>query len=477
MNFDFFFQDWQQMKSRLLLALTISLISNLAMGSDSLQYHAPFRDINKAACQVPIHFPGAAYEVGKNDSVGEDREDELSLCSWDFNQVGGGNAVAVCPKLYATNPALMLTKIPDEFTKAKFEKMACEPPKSKTKKLAKFKVSITCSYTPSILTYYHLSRILGNVLHIPVAVAKSVPLEYYKGKVKEAVARTSKEKGMIAKSWRELESALNPSAKDDLKEALLTKDQKFVYGALIKVMKKEKTYKDMIADDDDEELVRFRDTNKFLRLLNSNVPIDQIIKQDFEEKNVQTLVAMRDLTNMLIMDYLLKQEDRNGNISYKEFYYWKDPSALANFNKVELKRKAKRKLKPQLISSLKPILIHEMALKDNDCGISFRNTVKDSGLLKNISHISQDTYSRMLWFQSLLNDEETRKFFMSEALMPDYDWEIFKTTFRELTADLKDRCLKGSLRLDLNLNFFEGVSSQPNKSLCEKVVNFRESQI
>ena len=81
---------------------------------------------------------------------------------------------AVCPKLNSTNPGLDIFAIPDGTTAQKFQDTNCKSPKGE--KIAKYKLSTSCSYTPSLLGYYHVSRILGHVANVPPAVLRTYDL-------------------------------------------------------------------------------------------------------------------------------------------------------------------------------------------------------------------------------------------------------------------------------------------------------------
>ena len=52
---------------------------------------------------------------------------------------------------------------------------------------AKYKLSTSCSYTPSLLAYYHLSRVLGNIVNVPVAVVRTLDLDRHKAVAQHAL--------------------------------------------------------------------------------------------------------------------------------------------------------------------------------------------------------------------------------------------------------------------------------------------------
>src|SRR5713226_5076694 len=106
----------------------------------------PVAGRNAEVCVIPKHFVGGEYSD-------KDIEVETKLCNIDEN-----TNTAVCPKLNSTNPGLDFYSLPQGDTPDKVEGARCET--AGAKKIAKYKLSTSCSYTPSILGYYHVSRML-----------------------------------------------------------------------------------------------------------------------------------------------------------------------------------------------------------------------------------------------------------------------------------------------------------------------------
>jgi len=130
-------------------------------------------------CILPDEIPvgGASYSSKDHKRINK-------LCSYDMSitkeqeESGNRKAVAICPKLFSTFPAVELFKIPDGLTKQEFESNNCNREiggKTKGKKYAKYKYSMSCSKTPSILGYFHVSRSLGRKF-VPPAVLRSMDL-------------------------------------------------------------------------------------------------------------------------------------------------------------------------------------------------------------------------------------------------------------------------------------------------------------
>ncbi|HEX4924164.1 MAG TPA: hypothetical protein VFV50_08760, partial [Bdellovibrionales bacterium] len=155
-------------------------------------------------CIQPKHFPGGVYRE-------KDLEKEAELCAFDFyikTSTDTRKSVALCPKVESTNPAVELFLFAPDESKEQFELREC--PKRDDdrggKKLAKYKQSLTCSYTPSIIGYYHMSRILGDIGDVPISVVRTMDKERHREfvtKAGEIVAKLYPNKDpIIESSWR-----------------------------------------------------------------------------------------------------------------------------------------------------------------------------------------------------------------------------------------------------------------------------------
>jgi hypothetical protein len=157
------------MTTRRLLALAISLLavgaipdhanaagaafdpSTLNGDGKSLAWHEFSRG---EVCIIPQTVPGLGS--GTADPV------QTSLCAIDFYDDA---SIGICPKANSTNPGVDVYKLNGNPAKAAFESTGCRQAEKKRpgKKIAKFKQSITCSDSASILAYYELSEVLGGI--------------------------------------------------------------------------------------------------------------------------------------------------------------------------------------------------------------------------------------------------------------------------------------------------------------------------
>ena len=202
-------------------------------GVATQKYSVPNGD-RQEICVVPRHLPDFPYGA-------EDEAHEKALCDLDFYD----NKAAVCPKLNSTNPGLDIHTIPQGFTLHQVTEDRCmvkdpksdpKKPEDLAKKIAKYKLSTSCSYTPSLLSYYHVSRFLGGILNVPVAVIRTVDLKNHIA-LGEIALREAPRGQIIAQTWRDLMYQLTLGARAPKRDLLLTDTFDQSYGALTSVPK------------------------------------------------------------------------------------------------------------------------------------------------------------------------------------------------------------------------------------------------
>lgn len=457
----------------LVLVATTIVLSSAWSGEKDSDFQKNIRTSLDESCYLIEHFPGAKYHLKLEERIEEDLMDEQWLCGLDYKDTSKKSSIAVCPKLKGLSPALNFFETPEHLSKKILEENLCEVKNLKLEKLAKFKVSEPsgCSSTASILGYYHLSRILGDLLHVPVSVAKTMDVEYFKKNVDVALLATKEKSKTTFNTWNKVSKSVSLSSDPNKKSRLLTKDEKLVFGAMSKVMKKEKTYHEFDVASRVRIWEQFKNSNSYYKLLTMNQPLHEMIPNQFTNENVQKLVAMRDTSNMLLMDYLMSQHDRLDNISYKEKYYWKE---TLNKGESKIRRDKPSKLSAKSIKKLNPLLIKEMALKDNDCGVSFSNDVKDNKLLHSISHMDPKVYKRLQWLRSILNEKETQNYFQDKLLFSSSEWKQFQKNVVEAAELFEEKCKKEELRLDLDLGYFAGEDVKNTIQDCSAIKDYAD---
>lgn len=94
-------------------------ITLLALSPQALAEEVVLRSANEM-CVVPDRFPIEDADYSKRDAKMEKR-----LCSYDFHVESSteeATAVALCPKLFSTYPAVELIELPDGSKKSDYEK-------------------------------------------------------------------------------------------------------------------------------------------------------------------------------------------------------------------------------------------------------------------------------------------------------------------------------------------------------------------
>jgi hypothetical protein len=398
-------------------------------------------------CVIPTHFPGGKYSQ-------KDLQKEEELCA--LNQYENA---AVCPKTNSTNPGLIFYTLPAGKSISEVEQSNCKTAKSE----AKYKLSTSCSYTPAIVGYYHVSRILGGIANVPPSVLRTLDLENHLDYGNKAL-RLVRRGDIIEQTWRGLISQLSAGANGKKKDQLLTDDLDQSYGALIQNPKKEEFYKEFFNGGAQNTIraANFRDRNASFTLVRNPAPISKLVGRQFNTANVQKLVQMKDASDLVILDTLLNQQDRFGNIHYFNRYAFFDKTDLNKRGLPTLK--IKKDVTPE--EAKDAVLVKQMLLKDNDCGVAKDNIAKSAGLTKVMSHVDPKVYKRLLKLAKVIDNAEVKTFFTRNLMFTAADFAGFRKNLLELSDLLKNNCAAGSLNLDLDIE--EHFSGQPLKSQsCE----------
>lgn len=431
-------------------------------------------------CVIPRKFPNIdPKKQGQSNYSAKDLENELELCHMDFQAPTPmakssveNYAVGICPKLHNTNPGLEIYEIGAGLTKQSQEAKICDMPSDLRDgtKLAKYKLSTSCSYTPSILAYYHVSRIMGDILKVPPVVLRTMDAEAYKA-VPLKGKKTLSKGGVIAATWKAVINQLNNPASDKRAPYLFTSDYMQTFGGLIKNAKGEADWLEISNDAGGEQIARgkaFMQEQVYLDLINSNVAA-KFVGQEWTQDNVQRLRVMGDAADMLVMDYILRQEDRFNNIAYKLEVTGlvKDASGKLDIKSSDVK---KADSTDELNAALKEFTtkygasafaIRRMMLKDNDCGVAVEAGVARTGIaeklkmLESIRHMKKSTYDQLQRFHAYLSGASSgsyaKDFFMRETMMTDKDYTQFALNTKRLAEGTKALCNAGQLHLDLQL--------------------------
>lgn len=451
------------MKNRIAITMSVGIMisslttqamlkANVERGEKNIYFSSPSGV--KEVCVVPLHYQDADYKK-------KDLKKEQELCSYSFyplssaDQADKKELVALSAKLNSTNPGINIFSIPEGSTQDSVA--AAKGEVKDSSKIGKYKNSTSCSYAPSLLAYYHVSRILGGIGRVPVAVLRTMDLQTHKQLAAEGVAST-KAGDIINQTWVSLSSSLKAGAAGAKRDLLITDDGLQSYGAFIVNPKKEEFYKELFTPgaDASARAAAFRDRNAVFAMLKNQASIDKIVSSKWATDNVQKLFAMRDASEFILLDHLLDQQDRFGNIAYLERVAYVKKDAASSALSLELANDMDEfnteKQGGQVVADKLPLTIKSMILKDNDCGVAKSNIAKAAGLLKQVAHMNPATYKRLMRFQKTIQANE--KFFTNNLLFTNADFRETVANVNDATQILKANCQSGALKLDLDVESY-----------------------
>lgn len=427
-----------------------SVVVSAALNTSSLQGEQilNFTAANgtQEVCIVPQRYPETNYKAS-------DRRKELELCSQDFHR-----SVALCPKTNSTNPAVYVYRIDPRkghTSKEQLESMNCEG----ATREGKYKNSTSCSYAPSIIAYYHFSKILGGIGGVPVSVARTLDIYTHKNVALKAVALT-KAPDLINTTWNNLLGLLNQgisflengTSVGPRASLVLTTDRKQSFGAYSENPKNEIFYRELFNGGTDRA-AGFRDNNRIFRLVKDRRPLNEIVPAIWNQENVQKLHAMRDVSEFIVLDHLLNQQDRFGNIAayIKTGYFKKQDDGSFQLKLGKDLNEYNEDLANGLVDTTKPPLrINSMLLKDNDCGVNKSNVIRTAGLLNLVAHMSPELYRKLRELKASM--PANKNFFLNTIHMTERDYNSVRTNLNEAVEILQSNCRAGTLKLDLRLN-------------------------
>lgn len=447
---------------------------------------------SKGVCIIPNRLNDKKDFFSKGDLKTEENLCEIDL---DTNPL--------CPKLNSTNPGTLIldsTKV----TKSETTNSYCA--KRDYDVQAKFKQSITCSYTGSALAAYHLSRYLDLSFTTPVAVVRTMDWNDHLKVVDQAKTILEKRSNeIIYKSWDQFSrNYLN----NRTETKLFTEGGSFLYGALSENIKKENIYTEVSGVGPyDTRYERFKMQMPYKRVSASD---DSDVEALFEKESVAaeeilpTLRQMVDVSDMVILDTLLSQDDRIGNIhffisygyfndkgKYKSHKLTKENINILNslyakkngaskpmsrwketdFKTLTVDFLAKNPVDKEGVALPKGgILVREMVLKDNDCGVDVdkrSNNMRRVDALEGLKHISAKTYKNIMELAKLAHDKSEgisiKDFFEKTLLYREKDYQTSRKSFMDnlnrVILVLQKNCKDGSLKRDLNFTFEQQGSS------------------
>lgn len=443
-------------------------IATTLLGQTTTSFGLDLSQIDRASVSEssPSQRCYTAERMNLADYSTKDLETETKLCAIQLESAG------LCPKLTSTSAGIKVFDNSLNLNLSDFNQRFCVSQKPidsqnqiKLKSLGKFKHTMDLTYSQSNLTYYHLSRIL-DAGRVPVSVLKTLSAKTHQTLTENAVSNltalnipTTK---IISQSWRNLLARYKAT---DAKQRRGFIDDKSGVAAGVMV--------DNIKDDFIyAELDKFPDLNNLdatplYKKVFSNLSINEIVGADRFQKiaAAQTSVEMKDISDMIVMDTILNQVDRYGNMAKKNIWYFVENNKL---NKVSADYDPNNKvLETQKIEmkAKNAVLVKEMYLIDNDAGLIFESEFAKKNYVSNLTHLSPRTYTKLL---SLYKNREAFEHLMVRSLLvgPQTADKIENNLIR-VTEKLIERCKSGELKLDIDRDYVIGLKTTLDKVSCE----------
>jgi hypothetical protein len=395
-------------------------------------------------------FPGHPEIYGNKDI---EKEKELAAIDFYNGKTQDGLDIVLIPKTYSTSPGINIhaVKLPAGMSHFSYaESHTGKVHSGDDKIIAKYKQSIPThfTYAPSILGYYHLSRFLDTG-HVEPTVVRTMDVAAHK-----PLADLGKAKAMGSNN-RNQWTGLRALDETHNNPTLYTRDGKQLYGALQANPTGEESYPHLSqlggagAFAGSSEFGKVTSPNPLkLNCKNATGKLDQVA--------VQQIVQIKDLSDMVLMDFIMSQADRfSGNMHSQKIYMWIENGVLKHKVKKGDPAKAGQEIPPEAV------LINRMIMKDNDAGLISGNSAKSYHLLDKVSHMDPKTFNRLLDFQEELQKPEVAQWYETELLFTQGDFNTVKNNVDQAVSILNGRKDKG-LFLDASLSVALGIEEDSN---------------
>jgi len=390
----------------------------------------------------PSTFPGHPEIYSQKDI---EKENELAAIDFYNGKTKDDLDIVLIPKTYSTSPGLNVHAIKLPAGQNHLSYASAHTGKSDSgqgKMIAKYKQSMPThfTYSPSIIGYYHLSRFL-DAGYVEPAIVRTMDVESHKPLADLGKAKATGSNNRT--QWTELR-ALDDAHSNSL---LYTKDGKQLYGVLQANPTGEQSYPHL---SDLAGAAAFAGSSEFSKVADSR-PLKLNYKDaagKLDQDTVQQIVQIRDLSDMVLMDYIMSQADRfSGNMHSEKEYLWIENGVLKSDSKKSDPTKVAEQLN-QIPAGA--VLVNRMILKDNDAGLVSGNSAKTNHLLEKISHMDSKTYDRLLDFQKELQKPEVAQWYQEELLFTATDFNTMKNNVDQAVSILSSRKDNG-LFLDANV--------------------------
>ena len=479
-------QSARSKNMRIINFLSAALVAFPAFASDAVKgIETKFSSPNGLSerCVRIASIPGGDYHEN-------DLEEEAAYCEIDLYAPN----VALCPKTWSTSPGMMIYDIsegPYANERSAFMRKACPEGKAAknlaSRDLAKFKVTMNASgtsgtFSPSPLLYYHFSRYFDMSVKVPVAVWRSMDAAEHAAEVaRPGLSLSGKTGRMNHEGWRHLLNADKNPASYSPTDDIFTNDRKQIYGVLLSSpghrygsevngTRKSGWGKGQNFD--------FQETPAFLAL-RSSLPLHEAISKGLRDARrdrqidrdlgpdvppQQVAYWMREVSEIVLLDFIFSQQDRIGNIDFTPYFSWVEDGKMKH-------KKAKHHELDDGEIPADALLIRRTNLNDNDAGgrVAYANFAKSTQMLEKLRHFDGDVYKKLMALDMDLQSNGPVNQWLAKSLgLSDRQVRQVINNTALAAAILRESCMRGELIFDLNpKQFFETGDVTPDQVSCD----------
>ena len=466
---------------RTLLACALfSALSAPASAAEVVEFSSPHGVTERCVLLSPI--PGGRYSD-------EDRAQERSYCAVDFY----APHVALCPKTWSTSPATIVYDVsggPFAGDAASFERRACGEGGSARKEahaeLAIYKQSINAAdtsavFAPAALAYYHLSRYFETSVRVPVAVHRTIDRRVHLERVTTPGLKDTPPGGMVHKAWSHFQEAgRNPGEYREAAE-LLTDDGRQLFGVLL--LEPGRRYGSEVNGTRASgwgigQVHDFQQTAPY-RALRSASPLAQAVEEGLaaarldptlrrdtgDASPVQVVYWMKELVEIALLDFILGQQDRVGNVDYERYWHWVEDGRVHE-------RLARGKEPPPEAAPHGPALLKRTWISDNDAAVreTYTNFADKGGMIEGLRHVPGGLYRKLVALDRDLASQGPLYAYVRDSfgLSPRQLARVVERTHRAAET-FRVACRNGTLAFDLDPEAFLAKGAvEPEAVSCDR---------
>lgn len=435
------------------------------------------------SCEHNLRLSAEGYSL-------KDSEIEKELCGLNMYSP----ALKLCGKNWSTSPTtLILGSKQPVFS----DSSACDTKKTMGvhSKLAKFKTSMneegtSGTFSNSSIMYYHLSRYLQLSVTVPVAVYRTMDSQQHATLVSSKVRNF--ENAMIQTAWEYMQkAAVNPNAIRPV-DQLFTDNNRQIFGSLIEFKGNEK-YGQYIRGKKTQQwgIPQYQSMSQSVvyQALNSNKDfltaaglLSSVAKSEYAGEfgstaptSHQSMMWMQEIADMTVIDYIMQQQDRPGNIHFQWRLYFMNEGKLDS-KRIKIERGGKSEgieaqyssyvhlAAAEYVASQMPdykqhcagqpcFVVQKTMIEDNDAGGReyYNDFYRELGFLQSLRHISYKTYLKLNQLAADVKAQGNTYGMMKKNFrLNAAQFQQLIQNISEASSTLNSLCAKGLLKFDLD---------------------------